>query len=126
MKKIRLLLLPIVTIVLEALPYGAVLNFANPDGEPLRETFAYFSFVPYGYANFSPFITAILTCVLLILALVSTKTSRVKTAVFVAALAATVFSLLPLIHGVSNYSIVGCLITITLTAECLLAKAEVS
>ena len=30
MKKIRLLILPIITIVLEILPYGAVLVFAHP------------------------------------------------------------------------------------------------
>lgn len=122
MKKIRLLLLPIITIVLEVLPYGAVPNFANPEGEPIREKFSYFSFVPFGNANFSPLITAMLTCVLLILVLIAIKKDCVKTAVFVVALIATIVSLLPLVYGLSYYSIVGCLITITLAVECFLLK----
>ncbi|MBQ0098004.1 MAG: hypothetical protein KBS62_03610 [Oscillospiraceae bacterium] len=125
MKKIRLLLLPVITIVLEILPFGAVCVFASSPTERTRETFSYFSLVPYGYANFFPLITAILTCVLFILAMISIKKPNVKTAVFVLALIATIVSLLPLIYGVDYYSIVGCLITITLAIECFLAKIPV-
>ncbi len=34
MKKVALLILSIATLIFELLPYGVVLNFANPDGEP--------------------------------------------------------------------------------------------
>lgn len=61
-----LLILPVVAIVLEALPYGAVLNFAD-ESQTYRETFSYFSLTPYGYANFGPLIAAVLTCVALLL-----------------------------------------------------------
>lgn len=44
--------------VLELLPYGAVCNFANPDGKPWRRTYSYFDLTPFGYANFAPFLTA--------------------------------------------------------------------
>ena len=125
MKKIRLLLLPIVAIVLEMLPVGAVCVFASSPTERARETFSYFSFVPFGYANFAPLITAILTCVLFILALITIKKDKVKTAVFVAALIAAIVSLLPLVYGIDYYSIVGCLITISLVIECILAKISV-
>ena len=47
----RLGILPVITIVLEILPYGAVCNFANPEGEVLRETFSNFDLTPFGYAN---------------------------------------------------------------------------
>ena len=77
MKKIRLLILPIITIVLEILPYGAVLVFAPSPTDRVRETFSYFSLTPFGYANFAPFITAMLTCVVLLLALISIKQKRV-------------------------------------------------
>ena len=40
MKKIRLLILPIITIVLEILPYGAVLVFATSPTDRVRETFS--------------------------------------------------------------------------------------
>ena len=105
MKKIRLLILPIITIVLEILPYGAVLVF---------ETFSYFSLTPFGYANFAPFITAMLTCVVLLLALISIKQKRVCKALFIVSLVAAVISLLPLAFGFSYFSIVGVFITLML------------
>ena len=73
MKKTRFLPLicPTAALILEALPWGAVLNFARPDGEPIRETYSYFSMMPFGYANFWPLITAVLSCALMILALVT-------------------------------------------------------
>ena len=73
MKKTRFLPLicPTAALILEALPWGAVLNFARPEGEPTRQTYSYFSLMPFGYANFWPLITAVLTCVLLITALVA-------------------------------------------------------
>ena len=58
-KRLLYLFLPIVTLILEILPYGAVCNFANPEGKPWRMTFSYFDLTPFGYANFAPFLTAI-------------------------------------------------------------------
>ena len=92
MKKIRLLILPIITIVLEILPYGAVLVFATSPTDRVRETFSYFSLTPFGYANFAPFITAMLTCVVLLLALISIKQKKVCKALFIVSLVATVIS----------------------------------
>lgn len=67
MKKISLVVFPALTIVLEALPLGAVCTFAPSPTERVRETFSYFSLIPFGYANFAPLITAILTVVILLL-----------------------------------------------------------
>ena len=64
MKKISLVVFPALTIVLEALPMGAVCTFAISPTERVRETFSYFSLIPFGYANFAPLITAILTVVI--------------------------------------------------------------
>lgn len=69
MKKISFLylLLPLLALILEILPFGAVLNFANvaDDGTIgyVRETYSYFSLMPVGYANIFPFSTAIFTCI---------------------------------------------------------------
>ena len=122
MKKIRLLILPIITIVLEILPYGAVLVFAPSPTDRVRETFSYFSLTPFGYANFAPFITAMLTCVVLLLALISIKQKKVCKALFIVSLVAAVISLLPLAFGFSYFSIVGVIITLMLAAESVLAK----
>lgn len=69
MKKTRFLPLicPAAVLILELLPWGAVLNFAQPEGEPICETYSYFSLMPFGYANFWPLITVVLSCALLML-----------------------------------------------------------
>ena len=63
MKKVCLAVLPALTIALELLPFGAVCIFATSPTERVKETFSYFSLTPFGYANFAPLITAILTVV---------------------------------------------------------------
>ena len=87
----------IVILVLELLPYGAVLHFGNPEGEPLRETFSYFDMTPYGYANFGPFITAILTFVLLVISIINllVDNDKIKTTIKIVAFIALVVSLAP-------------------------------
>lgn len=120
-KNLVLLVLPVVALVLEALPFGAVLNFASPDSEPIRRTFSYFSLVPFGYANFGPFITAMLTCLILILALIGVFTGKGKIGVSAVSVAAFVTSLMPLMFGIANFSIVGVLISAALGIEALLS-----
>lgn len=104
----------IVILVLELLPYGAVLHFGNPDGEPLRETFSYFDLTPYGYANFGPFITAILTCVLLVISIINllVDNDKIKSTIKIVSLIALVASLAPLI--IECYSVLGGAISILL------------
>lgn len=107
--------------MLEILPYGAVCNFANPDGEPWRRTFSYFDLTPFGYANFAPLITAIFTCITLVMLIVYCITDKIAFAIktrnilFVCA----TFSLGPLVLGISYYSIVALFITLTLILEIL-------
>lgn len=121
MKKNRFLYLPlpIVTLILEILPYGAVCNFANPEGDPWRVTYSYFSLTPFGYANFWPFLTALLSCVLLIWMTVSCVTEKTDVAIKAKPLlwAAVVLSLCPLLFGIRNFSLVGGLITASLAGE---------
>lgn len=117
-KRIVLPILSVSAIILELLPYGAVLNFANPEGEPWRRTFSYFSLTPFGYANFGPFITALLTCVLLILSVIAIfKHSKgLNTAIMNISGIAALVSLSPLLYGISYISAVGVAITVILFA----------
>ena len=123
-KRLQYLILPIVTLVLEILPYGAVCNFANPEGEPWRKTFSYFDLTPFGYANFAPFITAIITCIVLLLVVIYCITGnqawaiKAKNILYVCA----VFSLGPLVFGIRFFSVVGALITLSLVAQLLLIR----
>ena len=56
----------IVILILELLPYGAVLNFAHLSPDLTigyyEQHVSYFDPIAYTYGNFGPFITAILTC----------------------------------------------------------------
>lgn len=117
-----ILIFPIIAIILEILPCGAVLVFAPSPTERVRETFSYFNLTPFGYANFAPFITALLTCIILLLALISIKLEKMRKAVFWLSLATAIISLLPLVFGIDYYSVVGGIITITLAIESVLAK----
>lgn len=121
--KVLTVLLPVVALFLESLPYGAVLVFKDfPDGT-IRTTYSYFSPTPWGYANFPPGITALLTCVLLMAAiLAAAKDSRkALLRVFGISLAAAVISPMQLLYNINNFSVTGCLITVTLAAECVLS-----
>ena len=112
-KKSLFVILPLVALILELLPYGAVLNFANPDGEPWRNTYSYFSMMPFGYANIGPFITAILTCVLLVLVAIYLFKPRkgLNTAILNVSGFATAASLMPLMFGFDYITVIGVIIT---------------
>ena len=113
-KKTLLVVLPLVALTLELLPYGVVLNFANPDGEPWRRTYSYFSMMPFGYANIGPLITAILTCVLLVLVVIYLFKPRkgLNSAILNVAGFATAASLMPLMFGFDYITVIGVIITL--------------
>lgn len=113
LKKTLFVILPLVALILELLPYGVVLNFANPEGEPWRRTYSYFSMMPFGYANFGPLITAILTCVLLVLVVIYLFKPRkgLNTAILNVDGFATATSLLPLMFGFDYITVIGVIIT---------------
>ncbi len=121
-KRWLFLILPVITLLLELLPYGAVCNFGNPNGEPWRVTYSYFDMLPFGYANFAPFITALATCLILILLVIYCITGNIGLAMTTRTLlwVITAISLAPLLYGIHFFSIVGLLITILLAAEALL------
>ena len=122
-KRLLYLILPVVTLILEILPYGAVCNFARPatDGSigHFRELYSYFDPLPFGYANFAPLMTAALTCILLLLILIYCLTGKKTWAVAAKNLlfVTYIISLGPLTLGLHFYSVVGALITISLVSE---------
>jgi len=123
MKKIGIVLLPIAALILEALPFGAVCVFAPSPTERVRRTFSYFSLTPFGYANFAPFLTGLLTCVLLLLAvlILVKKSGKMMRALFAVSAAAALLSLAPLLFGVEFYSVCGGFITAALVLEAVLS-----
>lgn len=118
-KGLQYLILPVITVILELLPYGAVCNFGNPEGEPWRETFSYFDLTPFGYANFAPLLTAIITCIVLALLVIYALSGKRGWALAARNILAmgVVVSLGPLVFGLSYFSLVGGLITAALAME---------
>lgn len=100
MKKFKIIFLcsNIVALLLEIFAEGAVCNFATPE-KIITQTFSYFSLTPYGYANFGPFITAVLTCILFIFAIIlfTPKAKKITTATAVISGISVFTSVLPLI-----------------------------
>lgn len=127
-KKSLFVVLPLATLIFELLPNGVVLNFANPEGEPWRRTYSYFSLTPFGYANVGPFITAILTCILLVLVAVYLLKPRngLNTAILNVSGFATAASLMPLMFGFDYITVIGVIITLLLagTFGCGFIKAK--
>ena len=130
-KRLPYLILPIITLLLEILPYGAVCNFARPatDGSigHFRELYSYFDMIPFGYANFAPLITSFLSCFVLLLVVIYCITGKSKLLLLVKNTLpfCIVTSLCPLILGFHFFSLVGALITISLLAELLLLHSFV-
>ena len=123
-KKIILLCILITALVLEALPNGVVIYFANPEGDPYRETYSYFSLTPYGYANIFPLITAVMTCVLLLLLIISIilKKELGKSLAIIAGIASAL-SLCPLpLFGADEFTAIGAAISICLIAVTVVAS----
>ena len=125
-KRFMYIILPVVTLILEILPYGAVCNFARPATNGsighFRELYSYFDLLPFGYANFAPFITAILTCVILLLLAIYCLTGNSKFLVYTkrVVFACAIISFGPIVLGIRFLSFVGILITLTLIAELVL------
>lgn len=124
-KRLLYLILPIVALVLEILPYGAICNFANFEGEAFRRTYSYFSMIPFGYANFAPFLTGLITCVVVLLLLIYlfTAKSSIINATRIVLCVGVVISLCPLLFGISFFSIIGGLISLSLGIELFLLFA---
>ena len=119
-KRLIYLILPVISVILEMLPYGAVCNFFTPEEGKIRQTFSYFSLTPYGYANFSPLLTAIVTCAVIVALIIFLWNRRVIKGVKILLSVGTVLSLCPLLYGVDSFSVVGALISLSLIAELVL------
>ncbi len=117
MKQLARVGLPLLALILELLPWGVTMRFANPDGAAHITKTCYFDLMPFGYANFGPLLTAVFTCILLALLLIglAVKKQKLLRVCTVLAIAATVTSVLPLLY--SSYTVIGGLITACLAGE---------
>ncbi len=120
MKKLNLaaIIICAIIVILEILPYGAVLNFMTAPDDPIpyiRETYSYFNLTPFGYANFGPLLCAVLSVILLVMhvifSFVKTKKGAYSSAIVLTVLA-ILFSITPLLmFGSGYYSAIGLMIS---------------
>ena len=121
MKKVRMiyLVMSISALCAELFGKGAVCVFAVSPEKTQTTLFSYFSLVPFGYANFGPFITAVLTTVIVLLSVVlfTKKAQKITKCLTVLNIAAVIASLLPLIMlGAAYFNLVSYIITVILAA----------
>ena len=118
MKRIALLVLLLTTLILELLPNGVVLRFANPEGEPWVRTYCHFDLTPFGYANFGPLIAAALTCVLLLLVVIYLIKPRkgLNTAIMNVSGFAAVAAFAPVMFGLEYLTVIGIVVGLLLAA----------
>ncbi len=128
-KYIPLIILALV-LILELLPYGAVCNFARPatDGTigHFRELYSYFDLLPFGYANFGPFMTALLTCFMFPFSILHLfKPNRKILSIWKwLCVFSVATSLGPILLGLHFYSVVGGTITLLLILEYFFLKTK--
>lgn len=123
-RKIAMTVLSVFTVILEILPYGAVCVFSDGVTE-YRETYSYFDLRPFGYANFSPLITAVLSCVILVLCIILCfrKSKKLNKALATLSGLAAVISFVPFLMGLGFrfYGVCAAAITALLAVIFILA-----
>jgi hypothetical protein len=127
MRKYLSLVLGVIIVVLEILPYGAALSFASPDGAVVNLTryYSYFSIIPFGYANFGPLITAIFTSVAFLLTIIGlfVKARGLVRARLWIYRASFITSLTPLIMFCSAYfTLLGLGISCLILLNCIIIR----
>ena len=111
-------------LIMELLPSGVAMNFAVRDGEEsIVRMYPYFSDLPYGYANFSPLLIGILTCVCIILCAASflrgikrTWVRGLPIPVAVICSICVLLSFLQLVMRTDSFTPIGAVITVLMLA----------
>ena len=120
LRKWGILVIPVLVLLLEALPFGVRMVFA-PGPETRRASYhAFFSCLPFGYGVFGPVIAALLTVFLLIAALLTRKQDRTP-GVSVLSAAALLAALSPLFYVPGTFTLCGGFICALLAVELVLS-----
>lgn len=112
----------LIAVALEALPYGATLIFVpSPNENVIVNHYSYFDVTTFGYANFAPLITAILTVILTIavFAMIFVKKLNVKInfALLSVIILTAIISVCPIFYGLDYVTVTGIFITLSIAAS---------
>ena len=120
-----LLAITVMILILEIIPYGAVLEFAHMSPDLTlsyyEQHFSYFDPMVYGHGHFGPLITAVLSCMLAGIAVITIffENRAVRIALRVVSVLTLLFSLTPVLTGC--YSPVGMAISALLVVTCIIS-----
>lgn len=103
-----ILLSQVMALVFEMFPDALMLPFASGPNHWVTKTFSYFSLTPFGYAEFSPVLTGVLTIIIIALSAINLIQARkaalkLQNADFICAIIAFVFSILHLLKYGAAY-----------------------
>lgn len=102
-----ILLSQVMALVFEMFPDALMLPFASGPNQWVTKTFSYFSLTPFGYAEFSPILTGVLTIIIIVLSAINLiqarKALKLQNADFICAIIAFVFSILHLLKYGAAY-----------------------
>lgn len=121
MKRFLQILFTAAALALMIFTKAAVLVTAPGPDVRVRSFYSYFSPIPFGNAMFPPLITAVLTCVLLILGFAALKNKKAQIALCILAPITFIVSLLPLLYGIRYYSLLGGCISLALLLSAICA-----
>ena len=111
-------------LILESIPGGVVMTFAPGPGETLQVPASYFDLLPFGYGNFFPLITSVLTAAdalgIWILAFQKRDLPHFQNALFLCCIFTLVCSLLPFVFGIT---LIGAFISLCLLAAAIFQAA---
>lgn len=120
-----LLAIAVMILILEIIPYGAILEFAHMSPELTlgyyEQHFSYFDPMVYGHGHFGPLITAVLTCMFAVVTVIAVffENRAVRIALRVVSVLTLLFSLTPMLTGC--YSPVGMAISALLLVTCIIS-----
>lgn len=77
-KKIISIVSMLVAIVLMVIPYGVAMKFASSPTERVTLYYSYFDMIPFGYGNWFPIITAVLSIIIVLVLLIDSKRFNLK------------------------------------------------
>ena len=120
-----LLAITVMILILEIIPYGAVLEFAHMSPDLTlsyyEQHFSYFDPMVYGHGHFGPLITAVLTCMLAVITVIAVffENRAVRIALRVVSVLTLLCSLTPMLT--ECYSPVGMAISAFLLVTCIIS-----
>ena len=122
-KRLLLLIAPVIALILECLPYGVILKFADAPDSTFTVTYSYFSLTPFGWANLGPLPAAALTCVVILLTLIyvfAPKQGLAAAAAGLSIFAGLLSVLAAIMFGLEYLTVINVAVTLLLFTEAVM------